>query len=119
MMSESLIDRVDMTKFYDIMGTPALFSCCISFEDSSSNTNIAGFKRNDSNIEISILCSQDIVSRLISNDPICAIEILYDNDEILKIEKDDLSMFAVDITYLQDAMCKVKIVITLDSDCSF
>ena len=77
MMSESLMERVDMTEFYDLVTTPTLFSCFIDFEDESVISNITGFKRSAQGAEITTMCSQEIASRLISGDTIFGIEIKY------------------------------------------
>ena len=112
MMSESLIDRVDMTKFYDLMPTSTLFLCKISFENESSDVNIAGFKRHLNKIEISLLCSQEITSRLILNDKIDTLNIFYGDDEIFKLDQGSLYDMGVDIGCIQDSLCKVRLFIT-------
>jgi hypothetical protein len=109
MMSESLIDKIDMTKFYDLTSVPTLFSCYIMFKDEPEKVSIAGFKRNNKNIEISVLCSQDITARLISNDTVISVHVEYEGKEIFKIDKEHTSKFSIDICHIQEAMCKVKL----------
>ena len=109
MMSESLIDQVDMTKFYDLTSTPTLFSCYIMLEDEPKRVSITGFKRDNKNIEISVLCSQDITAQLISNDTVVSVHIEYEDKEVFKIDKEHTSKFSIDIGCIQEAMCKVKL----------
>ena len=109
LMSETLIDKVDMSQFYNLMPDSSQFDCILNFEKAIFNLNLSSFKKTIQGYELQFLCSSDIVEHLISNEKIENIQISRNDREVLLLEGQKYDKVEFEINYIQDISSQVKI----------
>ena len=112
MISESIIDKVDMSQFYGTVSGAVNFSCIITVDNDLHHAmKITGFRRHGEKVTFTLTCQQDAAADLISGSHIKDISILNDDIEIFTVQDHRLDAIDLDITYLQDLNCQVKLTI--------
>jgi hypothetical protein len=111
MMSESLIDRIDMDQFYGAMTGALDFSCLVSIDDYEIFAKLNGFSRSPEKTVLTLACPQDEVQIFITSKKIKKITIMVDNENIMSLSDHRLDALEVDINHLHDLNCHVKLTI--------
>ena len=111
MISESIIDKVDMSQFYGSVKGATEFTCLIVVDDVQHDMKLNGFKKRSEKTTLLFTCQQETVSALISGNRIEKILILRDDFEIFVVQDYRLDAIDLDITYIQALNCQVKLTI--------
>ena len=111
LMSDGLIDKVDMSKFYNLLPEQTQFECELKFNDAIFKLSVSSFKRTNNYKEIQFLCNADIVELLISNQDIKEIQISRNNKQIFSIKDPNSDKIEIEINYIQDISSQVKIML--------
>ncbi len=113
MISQSIVDKVDMSQFYGAEKGAVGFDCVLEFQENQVFSKMLTFKRNENEVEVTMLCEQSSIKYFI-NSSLCTwfnMFILADGNEIFQLTDIDNHKVNVDIKYIQDLNCQVKITI--------
>ena len=117
MISQSIVDKVDMSQFYGKQQGSLEFNCTLQFHDTDIMvevfSKILTFKRNAKETEVTILCDQTEIQHFIdpSTTPWISIYIYAAGDEIFRLRDINNHEATVDIKFVQDVNCQVKLTI--------
>ena len=111
MMSDSIIDRVDTSQFYGTVTGALDFSCLVVIDGVEIFTKLNGFKHSPEKTELSLLCPQDLVPAFITAKKVKHIAVMVDDENIVTLSDHRLDDLEVDISYLHDLNCHVKLTI--------
>ena len=111
MISQSIIDKVDMTQFYGKSQGALRFNCTIDLESDSITGKVVSFKKCDREITVLMTCDQTYIIPLICQPLDMTLRLSADDIELLFLEDISSSNVSIDINYLQDLNCQVKLII--------
>ena len=119
MISQSIVDKVDMSQFYGKQQGAIDFNCILQLHDVDTMvevfSKILTFKRNAKEIEVTVLCDQTEIQYFIdpSKTPWISMRICAGGDEIFYLTDINNHEAVVDIKFVQDLNCQVKLTIQL------
>jgi len=115
MISQSIVDKVDMSQFYGKQQGSLGFNCILQFQESEIEitTKILAFKRSKKEIEVTVLCEQSEMIYFIdtSNYSSMNMLILADDTQVYELTDVHNDEVEVSIKYAQDLNCQVKLTI--------
>jgi len=115
MISQSIVDKVDMSQFYGKQQGSLGFNCIFQFQESEIEitTKILAFKRSKKEIEVTVLCEQSEMIYFIdtSNYSSMNMLILADDTQVYELTDVHNDEVEVSIKYAQDLNCQVKLTI--------
>jgi len=113
MISQSIVDKVDMSQFYGKQQGSIGFDCILQFQEDTVSGKILTFKRNKKHVELTVLCEQPEIEYFIRPADCVWLNmlILSDGVEIFKMTDIVNNEMEVDIKYVQDVNCQVKLTI--------
>ena len=113
MISKSIVDKVDMSQFYGSSPQGAIrFDCIVEFQECNITSKVSAFKKNTKEIVITMTCEQsNVIPFMIEAAAPLNIMILAEDVEIFQITEVKPASIDIDIKYLQDLNCQVKLTI--------
>lgn len=118
MISKSIVDKVDMSQFYGSSPQGAIrFDCVVQFQECNITSKVSAFKRNAKELIITMTCEQsDAIHFMTESHSIDtmmppSVIILAEDVEIFQITEVKPAAIDIDIKYLQDLNCQVKLTI--------
>jgi|APSaa5957512535_1039671.scaffolds.fasta_scaffold324626_2 hypothetical protein len=114
MISKSIVDKVDMSQFYGSSPQGAIhLDCVVQFQECNITSKVSAFKRNTKELIVIMTCEQSDVIPFMAeghSTPLSVI-ILAEDVEIFQITEVKPTAIDIDIKYLQDLNCQVKLTI--------
>jgi len=111
MISDSIIERVDMSQFYGSSSHSAEFICSLIFNDKHYQGKILGYKQTHAYRQIILSCSQFVAAEFMGNNTLTELTILKDDNTIYTATQLSAATIDIDITHLQDLNCNIKLTI--------
>ena len=100
MISQSIIDKVDMSQFYGRGQGALTFSCIITLDDGQVFAKLLSFKRNLNTTTLTLTCNQSETIPFIAGADIIGVCVVANEVAVYDVLEDTLNSVEIDIKFL-------------------